>query len=136
MQRDLHLPLGLQLSMSLNPVNAIRFEQRGNTLCQITDNGILAMDHCLQVERNPGGRDAMRSCAMLQLFIPVRTFKQRLGGNTTGVKTGTTQCRLSILAKPIVYAGCPHSQLRTAYRSNIAGRSCTDNDHVIVIVHK
>ncbi len=70
MSRDIHLPVGHQLSAPLYPLDTICLEQRSNTASQITHDSVLAGNHGGHIQCNAVNNNAMSRHTPLQSVIP------------------------------------------------------------------
>ncbi len=134
-RREFHLLATLQLPAALQPGDLVGLEELSDAAGQVANDGVLALVHGIQVQAHVAQLDAMVRQGALRFVILPGRIQQGLGGDTTHIQAGTTQCGLVLLVDTFLDTGRVETQLRTTDGSHITAGATTDDNDVVLVSH-
>ena len=119
---------GEELSASLQPVNAVCFEELGDAAGELFDDVVFAGNHRGHIEGGSAGADTVCGAVVLDFFVEGGAFQQGFGRDAADVQAGTAEGRSGFDAGGFV------TKLGGADGGNVSAGTCAD-DYYIVLRH-
>ena len=120
---------GEELSASLQPVDAVRFEELGDAAGELFDDVVFADNHRGHIEGGGAGADAVCGAVVLDFFVEGGAFQQGFGRDAADVQAGAAEGRSGFDAGGFV------AKLGGADGGDVATGAAADDDDVVGWIH-